>query len=168
MTRRAVPAVLALTLALGAGGAHAASAPAKPWATINICDTGDHADQMGVRASMPGNGKRQRMYMRFQAQFFSSKGKWQNVRGAGRSKWIYAGSARFAERQAGYTFSFTPPRGGGRFVLRGLVAFEWRERRRGRRDRVVRRLRRNTKGGFPLARGGDPPGYSSGVCEIRP
>ncbi len=148
--------------------APAGAAKPQAWATVNICDTPGHPNQMGVRANMPGNGKRQKMYMRFRAQFFSADGKWEDVKGPGLSRWIYAGSARLANRQAGYTFSFSPPSRSTRFVLRGLVAFEYREKKKGERERVVRRFRKNTKGGYPLARGGDPPGYSNGVCEIRP
>ena len=163
--KKLIPLAAVLLAALAVNPSQAAKPQA--WATVNICDTPKHPNQMGVRASMAGNGTRQRMYMRFRAQFFNSKGEWENVRGPGLSKFILAGSARFANRQAGYTFSFTPPSGGARFVLRGLVAFEYRERKDGR-ERVVRRFRKNTKGGYSLAKGGDPPGYSNGVCEIRP
>ena len=53
----------------------AAAAPAQAghpdlWATVNVCDTAAFPDAMGVRASMPGNGTRQRMYMRFNASWY--------------------------------------------------------------------------------------------------
>ena len=154
-----------------AGDASAAPPPKGLWATVNICDTIAHPDQMGVRANMPGNGTRQRMYMRFHAQFYNATRKqWFNVKGSGVSRWIYIGNARVTERQGGYTFSFAPPRSGGAFVLRGVVDFQWRIKRRTksghRRTVVVRTLHANTKGEHP-SDGADPQGYSSGTCEIR-
>lgn len=156
----ALAAVLCLALA-----APAASAP-RPrdlWATINVCDTASHPDQLGVRARMPGNGTRQVMYMRFRVHYYSeAEGIWHDVGGDGLSDWIRLGSARIRHREGGYTFSFDPPAAGSRFILRGVVEFQWR---RGRT--IVRRARANTKGGFESTRGADPPGYSSGICEIR-
>ena len=156
---------------LAPASAQAAPRPADLWATVNICDTPRHPDQMGVRASMPGNGRRQSMYMRFKAQFYDDQKKvWNDVGGSAVSRWIYAGSARFRDRQAGFTFAIKPPQNGGSFVLRGRVDFQWRERRRSKRTRklhvvVVRRARANTKAGFEAA-GADPPGFSAGLCQI--
>src|SRR4051812_7000139 len=78
-----------------------AASPAKAsdlWATINVCDTKKHPDMLGVRARMPGTGKRERMFMRFTAQF-RKDGRWKAVSG-GQSKWLSAGSAQleFQER----------------------------------------------------------------------
>lgn len=160
MTRRCLPSLLLLALC-----APAQATPPTLWATVNICDTAGHPDQMGVRASMPGNGSRQRMYMRFRAQFFGG-GKWHDVKGNGLSPWILAGSAKYVSRQAGYTFKFDPPKGSARFVLRGVVSFEWRATKKGR-TKVRRKATRNTKGGYSFAGGGDPRGYSAGTCEIR-
>jgi hypothetical protein len=41
------------------------------WATVNICDTANNPDSMGIRASMPGNATDQRMWMRFTAEYWS-------------------------------------------------------------------------------------------------
>lgn len=159
--------------ALAPGVAEGRSAQARYlWATINICDTPTHPNEMGVRASMPGNGRRQGMFMRFHAQFYDpARNAYREVAGVGRSPWIRAGSARFRYRQAGFTFVFDPPAAGTSFKLRGLVEVEWRERRRTRSGRlrtvVVRRAVRVTRGGRKGVRGGDPPGYSAGSCEIR-
>ena len=145
--------------------------PKDLWATVNVCDTSLHDNMMGVRASMPGDGDHTKMYMRFVAQYYDrSRQLWSEVKGSGVSKWIYVGSGVFARRQGGYTFSFAPPKSGGAFVLRGVVDFQWRVKRRTksghRRMVVVRTLHANTKGEHPSA-GADPPGYSSGTCEIR-
>jgi hypothetical protein len=141
------------------------------WATVNICDTLRYPNQMGVRASMPGDGTRERMYMRFRAQFFNAtKNKWFNVKGNGDSGWVLAGSARYVSREAGWTFSINPPAAGASYTLRGLVNFQWRLHKRVHRkvrNVVVRRHREITQGGNKSPLGADPPGYSSGTCEIR-
>lgn len=156
-------------------------ATAKPrsrnlWATINVCDTPGQPNAMGIRARMPGSARyrRAQMYMRFRAHYFSeSEGIWHNVGGTAISPWIRLGSARVRHREAGWTFGFEPAPAGSRWVLRGRVEFQWRERRRvsrrskRRRTVVVRRARANTKGGFESTAGADPRGYSSGLCEIR-
>src|SRR3954462_8225745 len=113
-----ISAITALVLLL-APVAHAK--PAKDlWATVNVCDTPKSPNQMGVRARMPGDGTRRRMYMRFTAQFRSA-GKWRMVSGHGRSKWMLAGSARFQNEEIGYTFGFDPPPSGRSYLMRGLV-----------------------------------------------
>jgi hypothetical protein len=171
---------IALLAALAtAAPAHAADPDL--WATVNLCDTPAFPDAMGVRASMPGNGTRQRMYMRFNATFYSrTRQAWYPVKGNGRSRWIYAGTAKYRARQAGWTFQFSPPRPGTTFVVRGVVEFQWRATKRKKRrttkrkggsraarEVVVDTARANTRRGVPNVGVGDPPGTSEGLCEIR-
>jgi hypothetical protein len=112
---------------------------AKPWATVNICDTDKTPNGLGVRASMPGNGKRQLMYMRFTAQYWSpSRNEWVTVPGGGSSRWVYSGSARYAERQMGWTFFFDQPPFGTTFVMRAVVEQQWRAERSERSTRGLR------------------------------
>ena len=157
----------------------AAAAPARAadpdlWATVNICDTPAFPDAMGVRASMPGNGTRQRMYMRFHATFYDRVGQaWYPVEGVRDSPWIFVGNATIRARRAGWTFQFEPPPPGSDSVVRGVVEFQWRKRKRTRRKRGTRRevvvdsARANTRHGVPNVEGGDPPGTSAGLCVIR-
>ncbi|MDQ3644670.1 MAG: hypothetical protein M3356_04080 [Actinomycetota bacterium] len=146
--------------------AHAAGSGAKLlWATVNLCDTAAAPDTVGVRASMPGNGTRQRLYMRFEAQWFDER-RHRFVASGSSSRWIHVGSARFRSTQSGFTFGFGPPPAGTEFKLRGLVSFEWRGRRDGRQV-VVRRESRVTRGGIAGVEGGDPPGTSKATCVIR-
>lgn len=165
--------VVVAALALPGAPAHAATKPGKYlWATINICDTLRHPDQMGVRASMPGNGRRQNMFMRFHAQYQDPvKKTYADVAGTGVSRWIYAGSARFRDRQAGFTFAFDPPAAGSSFTLRGAVEFQWRARRRTKggklRTVVVRRERLVTRAKRKGVRGSDPRGFSAASCLIQ-
>jgi hypothetical protein len=172
ISRRGALFLLFLSAAAIAPTSNALAAkPDRLWATVNICDTLRFPNQMGVRASMPGNGTRERMYMRFRAQFFNAtKNKWFNVKGNADSGWVLAGSARFVSREAGWTFSFSAPAAGSSFTLRGLVNFQWRVRKRvhGKlRTVIVRRSREITQGGQKSPVGADPPGYSSGTCAIH-
>jgi hypothetical protein len=143
------------------------------WATVNVCDTAVHPNEMGVRASMPGNGRSQRMYMRFRAQWWSaSRRAWRSVGGrGGRSSWVYAGSARFEFQQAGWTFSFRPPTGSRSFLMRGAVDYQWRalKKRRHHRARwlVVKRASRITRRGLRGVEGSDPPGTAAASCELK-
>jgi hypothetical protein len=128
------PSLAGQLLPLGpVAGAAAAKPKAKrkpktqPWATVNICDTDQTPNGLGVRASMPGNGKRQLMFMRFTAQYWSpSRNQWVTVPGGGVSRWVYSGSARYAERQTGWTFFFDQPPFGTTFVMRAIVEQQWR------------------------------------------
>jgi len=134
------------------------------WATVNLCDTEQHPDTIGVRASIPGSGiAGERMYLRFQVQYYAAaEGEWHNLASGGDSGWIPVGSGSFAARQAGRTFRFQAPAGDATEVLRGAVTFEWR-----RGDRVVRHARKRTTSGHRGQAGGDPPGYSAAVCELE-
>jgi hypothetical protein len=132
------------------------------WATVNICDTRANPDTLGIRASMPGSGRRtERMYMRFRAQFFSrAENRWRDFSSAGTdSGWVRVGSARFKARQSGWSFPFRLKEG-QRYELRGVVRFEWR-----RGTRVVRKAVKRTTAGHGTAFS-DPRGYSSATCQI--
>ena len=143
-------------------GARGRSTPKNLWATVNVCDTSLHDNMMGVRASMPGDGDRTKMYMRFIAQYYDrSKQLWSEVTGSGISSWIYVGSGRYAHRQGGYTFAFDPPKSGKTFELRGAVDFKWTKGRR-----IVRTAHVLTTNGHPGTKGADPKTYSAGLCEI--
>jgi hypothetical protein len=174
ISRRGTAFVLSVVAAVCASSGSALAAKPdkhKLWATVNICDTLRYPDQMGVRASMPGDGTRERMYMRFRAQFFNAaKNKWFNVKGNADSGWVLAGSARFVSREAGWTFSFSPPAAGSTFMLRGLVNYQWRATKRvhgKKRTVIVRRTKQITAAGKKTTVGADPPGYSSGTCQIH-
>lgn len=168
-----MPRLLApITISLAAAALTAGPAQAQPvknlWATVNVCDTPHSPNMLGVRARMPGDGTRERMYMRFTAQYRSA-GEWKQVPEGGRSSWLYAGSALFEDQEIGYTFGFDPPAKGESFLMRGLVQFQWRDRRRhlGRlRTVVVRRSYRYTSSGHPTERA-EPAGFSAATCRIR-
>lgn len=161
----------ALVLAALAPPAGAAAAP-RQWATVNVCDTPAAPDAMGVRGGMEGTGRPRRLYMRFRAQYLPAGGdRWRAVRGAGSSPWVFVGKVRKGSEQAGWTFAFDTPAPAAGFLVRGLVEFQWRaRRRRGPRKRahwvVVKRRRAVTRAGLDDVDGGDPPGTSRASCLI--
>ena len=155
--------VLLLLIVLALPAPALASHRGRLWATVNICDTERNPNVLGVRASMPGNGTSQTMWMRFRASYFDrSTETWHSVGGESVSPWVKVGDARYRSRQAGRKFRIDPPAPTTTFVVRGLVQFQWR---RGRK--VVRRAKQKTLSGHPTGRHGDPRGYSAGVCEIK-
>jgi hypothetical protein len=145
-----------------------ALAPAAPaatknlWATVNVCDTPKHPDDVGVAARMPGNGTSQRMYMRFYVQYHDGE-RWRFVKNGGISPWRYVGSAKYTWAGLGWTFSFDPPPTGTSYTMRGFVRFEWR---RGK-SKVVKRTHRYTTAGHPGTKGADPKNYSERKCKMR-
>ena len=163
----ALAAILAGAIWLAGAAGPARAEELSPWATVNICDTPRHPNALGVRASMPGNGTGQRMYMRFRAQYLDARqGRFIDLGGNLRSPWVLAGSAHFRRREAGYTFRLNPPPEGRAYILRARVEFQWRKRR-GRRLVVVRRARAITESGHVAGAGADPPRFSSATCELR-
>jgi hypothetical protein len=132
------------------------------WATINVCDTLQHPDTIGVRGSMPGNGRRATLWMRFQVQYLAkADGKWHNIDANADSSWKRVGVASKRVIESGQNFMFQPPGDTGAHTLRGSIRFKWVVR-----GRAVRKLREITEAGHKSTAGADPPGYSAATCQI--
>jgi hypothetical protein len=147
--------------------APAAAAARAPWATVNVCDTASHPDTVGIRGSMPGmttaHPPASEMFMRFQLQYERSDGTWRLLSPSGDSGFIDVGRAKIrGSRQAGHSFTISPPSAGNVYTLRGLVTFEWRAKD----GTVVRRARRHTTAGHRSTAGADPSGFSAAECLI--
>jgi hypothetical protein len=160
MTR--VFAILAL-LACCAGAAAPASGAGRRipylWATVNICNTAAHSKEMGVRGSIPGDGERTRMYMRFAAEAYDRPTQaWVQMK---RSAWVYVGVGIYKQRQSGYTFDLSTLPAGQPVTLRGVVDYRWTKH-----GRTIRTARQVTKGGHPNTADADPPSYSAALCDI--
>jgi hypothetical protein len=173
MRRTPFAVLLAVAAVLVPSGVAGAVPKKVPWATVNVCDTAGKRNSVGIRAGMPGNGTEQRMYMRFQLQWYRPAER-RYVDTGVPSTWVSAGSARFRAAQRGFTFAgIADPPVGERFKLRGEVSFQWRELRavrkgsERRREVVVKRARRFTRGGLSGVVGGRPPGRSDGVCLVE-
>ena len=167
-------ALLLAAVAVLVSSADASAVPKKTtWATVNVCDTAKKRNSVGIRAGMPGNGTDQRMYMRFRLQWYRPvQRRYENL--GTPSTWVSAGSARFAAAQRGFTFGgIADPPAGGRYKLRGEVSFQWRELQpvkkgsKRKREVVVKRATRVTRGGLKGVVGGKPPGRSDGVCVVE-
>jgi hypothetical protein len=168
---RSLPRMAAAGVAIAAACASGASAAQAPtvdkspllWATVNICDTVKHPDVIGIRASMPGSGKpREKMYMRFEVQYFrASTQKWERLGASADSGFQAVGSARYVRRESGWNFSIMPPPKGQTYRLRGVVSYEWRLSRK-----VVRRAQKRTRAGHGQTSGADPKGFSAAECVL--
>jgi hypothetical protein len=133
------------------------------WATVNICDTAQSPDELGIRASMPGSGKPgERMFMRFRAQYFSTVDNlWHNFLSEGTdSGFVPVGAAKFKARQSGWTFPFELAPGQS-YEVRGVVNFQWRKG-----EKVVRRAVQRTTKGHKTALS-EPKGYSAATCVLK-
>jgi hypothetical protein len=154
--------LLSLSLSLVVLTAPAQAKTKHLWSTVNVCDTAKAPDTIGIRARMPGDGTRRRMWMRFRTQFYSDKDfAWKYVTSGGRSPWVEVGSAIFAFKETGFEFTFDAPAAGASFLFRGVVEFQWRSKG----GKVVRRTRKFTEGGH-RTRGADPRGFSAARCRI--
>jgi hypothetical protein len=168
--RRRLPLLIVAGMLAGlAAGAAAAVAAAPqrttlPWATVNVCDSDGHPDGFGIRASMPGTGdRRDSLHVRLHVQYLRSDGRWRRLGRTADTGWLALGHGDVRARQAGRTFTFTPPAAGApAYVLRGVATFEWR-----RGGEAVRRTRRVTEAGHRRTSGADPAGYSAATCAIR-
>lgn len=144
------------------------------WATVNICDTGNSPNALGLRTSVPGDGSRRFVYARYRAQWWSrAQQAWLPVAGAGTSDWNFVGKQNWRAHQGGWTFHFSQPPAGTTYVIRGIVELSWRDqvlssrhRRKRARFSVVQRKALLTETGKSGVRGGDPAGTSKAMCLI--
>jgi hypothetical protein len=157
--RASSAACLALVAPLAAPGA-AAARPAEPdrlWATVNVCDTAKHPNEVGIRASMPGTPRGTGRRMRFRVQWRDGD-RWRYVTGAD-SGWRGLKRASGRAIESGWSFEFEPP--SKPITFRGVVRFRWL-----RDGRVVARAVEITEIGHRSTAGADPDGYSAATCSI--
>jgi len=154
--RIALPLVLLVCLLAPS----AASARAMDtWATVNVCDTAKHPDEVGVRASMPGHPRGAVRRMRFRIQYLSGD-RWRYVTGADSdSGWRKLSRSHGRPVEAGWSFGFPPS--ASPITFRGVVRYRWVKQ-----GRVVARAVEITEAGHRSAIGSDPVGYSAATCEM--
>src|ERR1700730_12598135 len=130
------------------------------WATINICNPKSQPDILGLRGSMPSDGRpRDSMYMSFRLQYVNGTTKrWADLAET-QPRFVYVGAG--AARQGGQSFQLMPVAGRPAFTLRGLVEFQWR-----RGKRVLMSAKRPTTPGHVSVAGSDPLGFSAATCQI--
>jgi hypothetical protein len=155
LRRQLVIAIAVFAAALGAAAPAAASAQAGSWATVNVCG----GNEVGVRASLPGDGSDSVMSARVSVQWLDPRSNaWEPVDGVPRSPWLAAGSGTQDSAQVGWTFDFEQPPPGAAFQIRGVAELQWV-----RNGTVVRRDSRVTSGGLA----GVAIGSSLGACTLR-
>jgi hypothetical protein len=132
------------------------------WATIDVCSPTDQPDTIGIRGSMPGDGKaHDQMFMSFRLQYQDTKTKqWFDLPAATKPAFVPVGAGA-SVRQGGRSFQLQPQAGKPAFMLRGVVEFQWR-----RAGRVLQSSARPTTAGRRSRAGADPLGYSAAACEI--
>ena len=146
-------ALTLVMLGLAALLAAPASAAAAQWATVNVCDTVAHPNEVGVRAAMPRGPKGASRQLRFRLQWRDGN-RWRYV-GSADSKWRRIGKAA----QSGWSFELAPTERALEF--RGVVRYRWR------RDGVtVRRAVEVTEAGHRSSAGADPEAYSAATCSV--
>ena len=141
--------------------AHALLTSKELWATIDVCNAADQPNMLGIRGSMPGDGKAgDRMYMSFRLQYLDKTTMhWVDLASA--SPTFVAVGGGGSARQGGRSFVIAPVAGKPAFSLRGVVSFQWR---RGRR--VLLSAARPTTAGRQALAGADPAGFSAASCLI--
>lgn len=157
---KAIAPVL-MAAAFAPGSMHALERSHQLWATVDVCSPKDQPNTVGVRGSMPGDGRGgDTLYMRFRVQYQEpASGKWAYVTHGADSGFVKVGSARVT-RQAGQSFQFAPA-GSSAFTMRGYVSFQWR-----RGASVLGTISRATTAGHASLAGADPKGYSAATCKL--
>ena len=157
---RALSAACLAAVAVLAAPTVAAARPAAAegtWATVNVCDTARHPNEVGIRASMPGIPRGTGRRMRFRVQWRDGD-RWRYVTGAD-SGWQALKRAAGRPIESGWSFEFEPP--AKPITFRGVVRFRWV-----RNGRVVARAVEITETGHRSTAGADPEGYSAATCSI--
>jgi hypothetical protein len=177
-TRRALLGIaVALAVALAPAAADASSTPASSppnaaarklldshelWATIDVCDAPKQLDTVGIRGSMPGDGKaHDKMYMSFRLQYLDATANtWIDVTSGATPAFVAVGGSASA-RQGGTSFQLVPVAGRPAVTFRGVVDFQWR-----RGAKVLLSAARTTTAGHRAVAGAEPAGYNAASCPI--
>ncbi len=130
------------------------------WATVDLCNTPHHPDEIGIRGSMPSDGHpHDTMYMRFLLQSLNATThQWADIGGSADSGFERIGLATNT-RQAGHNFGLTPST--TTFTMRGLVEYQWR-----RSGHLVHLAARPTSAHHTSLAGAEPKGFSAATCTL--
>jgi hypothetical protein len=132
------------------------------WATIDVCNPADQPDTVGIRGSMPPDGRaRDQMYMSFRLQYEEARtGRWYDLPGNANPQFIDVGAGA-SVRQGGSSFQLQPKAGRPAFTLRGVVDYQWRHA-----GHIIQTATRATTAGHMSLAGADPAGYTAAGCLI--
>jgi hypothetical protein len=126
------------------------------WATVNICNTKNHPNIVGIRGQMPALGFDSVLSMQVELRYWSDSAK-RYMTLPSTKQTIALGTERTGLHQTGISFRFSPHAG----TLAGTIRFEWRLKRRS-----IGHATRHTSPDHPDADQGDPAHFSAGKCEI--
>jgi hypothetical protein len=131
------------------------------WATIDVCSPANQRDTVGIRGSMPGDGRaRDRMYMSFRLQYMDASRQWIDLSAGASSGWVAVGGGA-SPRQGGTSFELKPVAGRPATTLRGVVDFQWRHGKA-----IVQSATEPTSAAHKSLAGADPRGFSAATCVI--
>ncbi|MCW3070051.1 MAG: hypothetical protein JWL67_2676 [Solirubrobacterales bacterium] len=138
---------------------HALLSSHELWATVDVCSPTDQPNTIGIRGSMPGDGRaRDKMYMSFRLQYLDAPtNRWTDLSSAS-SSYVAVGTGA-SPRQGGRSFQLVP--GKTAYTMRGVVDFQWR-----RGKKVLESAARPTTAGHRSLAGADPAGFSVATCAI--
>ncbi|MGH2889313.1 MAG: hypothetical protein ACRDNJ_06775 [Solirubrobacteraceae bacterium] len=129
------------------------------WATINVCDSPQYHNAVGVRGQMPALGFSATLSMTIQVEYWSRAARgFVPVPGSAATATESVGRQSTGRQQAGAIFPFRAHAG----LLAATVTFTW-----SRDGQVIGQARRWTTGGHPNADYGSPSGYTAARCRIR-
>ena len=131
------------------------------WATIDVCNSPKQPNTVGIRGSMPGDGKpADKLYMSFGLEYLDAVNQWAALPSSS-SGWVLVGAGSSSARQSGWSFTLKPPQGRGKFVLRGMVGFRWM-----RSGHQFAHATLPTTAGRKALAGAEPEGFSAARCSL--
>lgn len=164
----------ALLVAVGAGGAESAGGVGAGriaravrsaeqsrslWATVNICDSRQYHNDLGVRGQMPTLGFSASLYMVIQVNYWSKvQHRFLPIQSNLATTRLSLGNSSAGLEQDGAVFPFAAHTG----LLNATFTFIWT-----RGGEVIGQTVRSTTPGHTDADHGSPPHYSAGQCRIR-
>lgn len=129
------------------------------WATINVCDSPQYRNAVGVRGQMPALGFSSTLSMTIQVEYWSRAARgFVPVPGSAATATENVGRQSTGRQQAGAIFPFRAHAG----LLAATVTFTWK-----RDGQVIGQAHRWTTAGHPNADYGSPAGYTAARCRIR-
>lgn len=129
------------------------------WATVNICNSRTHRDQIGVRGQMPSLGFSSTMSMTITLNAWSSTAKsFQAINSPNAVATINLGSHMRGLEQGGTVFPFQKGETG---LWNATIVFTWT-----RHGKAVGQTQRRTTAGHHSADYGSPARYSAAQCSI--
>ena len=132
------------------------------WATIDVCSPNDQPNTVGIRGSMPGDGRAgDKMYMSFRLQYHDPQPNAGSTSSRAPAPTTWRSAAAATARQGGRSFQLVPVAGKPAAQLRGVVDFQWR-----RGKTVLFSSRGQRTAGHPALAGADPAGFSAASCLI--